>query len=766
MKTPMVPLVHSLPLPRVARPVLIVWLFVAIVLCLAGLTLYGSRLVSAGRTYLAVESERAKAEKDAVYHLVRFATDGNEDDFVAFERAMAKIEKAKGLRRLPVAGFASAERVTRLSGSADALVAQMPDIAAKVRTGSVEGFDAINRVHRLNLRLAPLEDELAAEVDAILGTVHSALASGILVITALLLVAGILASRRFLAQNDRLQQTLAESENQLRHMVEAAPLPLLIVRATDKRLLYVNERALEQFGLDVDGALSRTFEDFHVDPATRARLAEAISRHGTVRDFEVQLRDAKGREFWALLSAQPLRFLGVVCLLIALADIDERKRLQDDMRRKAMHDPLTGLPNRAMFMESLERAIAKARRRSSRFSVCFIDLDRFKEVNDTMGHPAGDALLLEVSKRLIAAVRQSDLVARLAGDEFVVLVEEHGGPEEVMIVAQKVLSALARPVHIDWREAKISGSIGIANFPEDGADLATLVRHADVAMYQAKERGRNNFQFYSEEVNDVSRQRLELDKRLRGALERGELFLEYQPEIDLVSGRPVGVEALVRWRDPVAGVVMPATFLPLAEETGMIVALGEWVLDRGLADLRAWQDEGLDLILSVNLSPRQLQQSDLVNVVELVLARHGVQPTRLRLEITEATLLQEPDVVQRALVGLRALGVEIAIDAFGLGYSALGLMRGLPVNVVKIDKSLVSACPNKRECAAMVQAASALSRGLGMRLVAGGVETEEQRQSVRTLGCDGMQGYFAARPTDAAGIAAMMRAAAEQTLFA
>jgi len=765
MKPPAIPLLRSLPLPKFTRPVAIVWVFAAIVLCLVGLIVYGSGVLSAGRAYLGIESERAKAEKDAIFALSGFAANGQEEDYLAYERAMGKVEKARALRRFPV-GFASTDRVRELSARADALIEQLPDIASKTRTGAIDGFDAVNRLHRLNLRLAPLEDELAAEVDSILATAHSALASGILAISGLLLIAGILASRRFLAQNDRLQQTLAQNENQLRQMVEAAPLPLLIVRASDKRLLYVNERALEQFDLDVDKALSRSFEEFHVEPDARARLAEAISRSGTARDFEVHLQDAGGKSFWMLLSAQPLRFQGVVCLLIALADIDERKRLQDDMRRKAMHDPLTGLPNRAMFMESLERALAKARRRASRFSVCFIDLDRFKEVNDTMGHHAGDALLLEVSKRLLAAVRQSDLVARLAGDEFVVLIEEHGGPEEVMIVAQKVLATLARPVTIDWREAKVSGSIGVANFPEDGLDVPTLVRHADAAMYQAKERGRNNFQFYSEDVNDVSRQRQELEKRLRGALERQELFVEYQPEIDLATGRPVGVEALVRWRDPVAGVVMPSTFLPLAEETGMIVALGEWVLDRGLADLRGWHDQGLDLKLSVNLSPRQLQQSDLPKVIELALARHGVQAKHLRLEITEATLMQETEAVMASLLAVRDLGVEIAIDDFGVGYSALGLMRGLPVNVVKIDKSLVSSCTNRRECAAIVQAASALSRALGMRLVAEGVETEEQRLSVRHLGCDGMQGYLAARPTDAAGISAMTRAAAEQTLFA
>src|SRR5690349_14672531 len=403
MKPSAIPLVRSLPLPRFSRPVAIVWVFVAIVLCLVGLVVYGSGVLSAGRAFLAVESDRAKAEKDAIYALGRFAAGGQEDDYVAFERAMGKVDRARSLRRFPV-GFASTDRVRDLSARADALVAQLPEIAAKARSGAIEGFDAVNRVHRLNLRLTPLEDELAAEVDTILATAHSALASGILAITGLLLIAGILASRRFIAQNDRLQQTLAQSENQLRQLVEAAPLPLLIVRATDKRLLYANERALEQFDLDIDGALARTFDDFHLEPEARARVAEAISRAGNVRDLEVELTDANGKSFWMLLSAQPLRFQGVVCLLMALADIDERKRLQDDMRRKAMHDPLTGLPNRAMFMESLERALAKARRRASRFSVVFMDLDHFKDINDTLGHQAGDALLKIMAERLLGAV--------------------------------------------------------------------------------------------------------------------------------------------------------------------------------------------------------------------------------------------------------------------------------------------------------------------------------------------------------------------------
>jgi EAL domain-containing protein (putative c-di-GMP-specific phosphodiesterase class I) len=321
-------------------------------------------------------------------------------------------------------------------------------------------------------------------------------------------------------------------------------------------------------------------------------------------------------------------------------------------------------------------------------------------------------------------------------------------------------------VTIDWREVSISGSLGIASFPDDGSDVPALVRNADTAMYQAKERGRNNFQFYSAELNELSRMRLEQEKRIRGAIERNEFFLEYQPEVDAVTGKVLAVEALLRWRDPQDGVVLPPVFMPLAEEAGAAHAVGHWVLDRALTDLQMWRDQGLDITLAVNLSARQLQQPELVEDVAALIAKHGADPRHVRLEITEPSLMQDSDVISRAVLGLRALGAEIAIDNFGTGYSSLGLVRGLPIQVVKIDKSLVSYCPNKRECTAIVQACSAISRTLGIRVVAEGVETEEQLDSMRALGCDSLQGYYLARPVDAAGIAATMRAAAEQTLLA
>ncbi|MBC8023944.1 MAG: EAL domain-containing protein, partial [Burkholderiales bacterium] len=559
---------------------------------------------------------------------------------------------------------------------------------------------------------------------------------------------GIYISQRFVAQNEKLQQTLRESEAQLRHLIESAPLPLLIVRAGDQRILYANERALQQFALNVDSVQGRALAEFHVDDKIRSELPEALSRHGVVRDYEVHLRDMNGRQFWLLLSAQPIRYAGVVGLLVALADIDDRKRMQEDMRRKAMHDPLTGLPNRAMFMESLDRAVRKARRREGRFSVFFLDLDHFKEVNDSLGHAAGDKLLQAVAERLASAVRQSDLVARLAGDEFVVLVEDHRGPEEVMIVAQKVVGFLQRPVLIELREVRISGSVGIASYPEDGDDVESLVKNADAAMYQAKERGRNNFQFYSPEMNRMSLERADLEKKVRFALDNGEFFLQYQPEVELATGKLRAVEALLRWKDPQSGVVMPAQFLPLVEENGTIIPIGQWVLDRALEDVKGWQEVGIDLTVSVNLSARQLQQPELADEVFQALQAHGLAATKLRFEIAETALMVESDATERTIHALQALGVEIAIDNFGSAYSSLGLVRGFSVSAVKIDKTLVSSCPHKRECAAIVQAVSTMAKSLGLTVIAAGVETEEEKKLVQSLGCDRVQGTLVGKPMD------------------
>jgi diguanylate cyclase (GGDEF)-like protein len=408
----------------------------------------------------------------------------------------------------------------------------------------------------------------------------------------------------------------------------------------------------------------------------------------------------------ACLFGLVLTVAGVLLMRRAIAN---QRSLDDTMHRRAMHDPLTNLPNRALFMDTLERALHRARRNRSQLSVLFIDLDRFKEVNDTMGHRAGDLLLMEVAQRLRSCVRQGDLVARLSGDEFVVLIEEHGGPEELMIVGQKILEAVRRPVTVDFRETSVSASVGIASFPDDGASARALLDSADTAMYRAKEFDRNCFRFYSTELNEATQVRLELEGRLREALVRDEFFLEYLPEFDPASGRIVAAEILPRWNDSVEGLLLPAQFAQLAEEAGLMGTILAWSLDRALGDLRSWQGAGIDVKLAINIPWRVFMQGDMALQVARMLSRHGMGAEHLRIEITEPNALQDADAAHRSVRDFRNLGVE-------------------------------------------VQVVSAMARALGLRVVARDAAS--------------MKGYVGAGPTDAAGIAAMTRAAAAQTRFA
>ena len=776
------------------RLVLIVWLFVGIVVCLLALVVYSVSLLSSGRALVAAESAWSKSQKDAVFYLKRYVLDRTDEDFRAFERALevpmalrrARSEMAKpapdaGLLRrelvkagnhpedidgmvklaLRIRDFAPMREANTLWGRSDAVIDDLVRLGERVRAedpdaGEARTRQALYEIDRLHARILPYQDHFSTALGDVLRSVKDVLLFGMLAFSGAMLLVVVGVSRRFVTQSEKLQRTLQENETQLRGIVESAPLPLLVVRERDEQIVYANERALLQFGLTPAQAHGRSMRDFYANPDERKAVMAAIDRAGVLRDREVEMQDRGGRRFWLLFSAQRIRYAGEACLLEALHNIDDRKRLQDDMRHRAMHDSLTNLPNRGMFIESLDRALRQSRRRHNRISVLFIDLDRFKVINDTLGHAAGDKLLLAIAERLRASVRDSDLVARLGGDEFVVLIEDHAGPEEVMIVAQKVLEALDRPVIIDWREVHISCSIGIASRPEDGDDVETLVKNADLAMYQAKERGRNNFQFYSADLNKLTLQRFERETRLKGALERGEFFLNYLPEVDLETGRVIGVEALLRWNDPSGGVVMPAEFMPLAEETGMSTAIGRWVLARSLADLKTWNEQGLDLRLSVNLSVRQFQHHELVNDIFQALQASAIAPRQLRIELTEGMLMGDPSVAERALRSLKGLGVELAVDDFGTGFSSLSLVRRYPIHVVKIDRSFVSGCPENRECVAIVQAVAAMAYTLGLRVVAEGVETDAQRETVTALGCDGAQGFLFSRPLPAADVPALL----------
>jgi len=420
-----------------------------------------------------------------------------------------------------------------------------------------------------------------------------------------------------------------------------------------------------------------------------------------------------------------------------------RRETERRLQFVVSHDPLTGLPNRTIFSQRLGQALAQAARYDHKVALLFVDLDRFKIVNDTMGHEAGDRLLREVADRLRESLREGDTVGRHGGDEFVVLIEHYESAVQVAGVAQKIIDQTALPYYFDGHEFHISASIGIATYPNDGQDGATLLKHADIAMYRAKEAGKNQYQFYSPHMNRLSAERLELETALRHALERGEFTLLYQPMFDMEGRNVVGVEGLLRWRRPGVGMVPPAEFMGLAEETGLAVHIGEWVLRTACAQARVWADRGLSPVrVAVNISPRHFAHGNLVGCVEDVLRATRLDAGALEIEITEAMVLQNVERAGRVLRQLKDLGVTIAVDDFGTGYSSLGYLTRFPLDSVKVDQSFIAAIPHASDGVAVARAVIAMAHSLGMKAVAEGVETDEQARFLRIQGCDQMQGFL------------------------
>jgi diguanylate cyclase (GGDEF)-like protein/PAS domain S-box-containing protein len=436
-----------------------------------------------------------------------------------------------------------------------------------------------------------------------------------------------------------------------------------------------------------------------------------------------------------------LRIAGQLGALIGqhIARRETERRLQFVVS----HDPLTSLPNRTIFGQRLGQALAQAARYDHKVALLFIDLDRFKVVNDTMGHEAGDRLLREVAERLRDSLREGDTVGRHGGDEFVVLIEQYESAMQVAGVAQKIIDQAGEPYFFDGHEFHISASIGIATYPNDGQDGETLLKHADIAMYRAKEAGKNQYQFYSPHMNRLSLERLDMEAALRHALERGELVLVYQPMFDMDGRGVVGMEALLRWRRADNSIVAPADFMPLAEETGLAVHIGEWVLRTACAQARMWQDRGSKPVrVAVNVSPRHFAHGNLVGCVEDVLRATRLQPGTLQLEITESTVMQSADRAVRALRMLKEQGVRVAVDDFGTGFSSLAHLQRFPLDAVKVDRSFIASIAQPGNGAAVARAVIAMAHSFGLRAVAEGVETEEQARFLRIQGCDEMQGFL------------------------
>jgi diguanylate cyclase (GGDEF)-like protein len=427
---------------------------------------------------------------------------------------------------------------------------------------------------------------------------------------------------------------------------------------------------------------------------------------------------------------------------------DELSSALETIQKMATHDTLTGLPNRTLFNEALVHAIAQATRHNRSLALFFLDLDRFKYVNDTLGHALGDRVLQEAARRLTAAVRSSDLVARLGGDEFVLLVEDFRTPDELADIANKVLGAFAPSMIMDGQELGLSVSIGISTFPCDGGDAQALVSSADIAMYRAKEQGRNRFAFYAAEPSGLSHERLSLEAGLRHALERDEFDIFFQPKIDFPTDRVSGVEALIRWRHPQMGLLLPDRFIPLAEEIGVIVPIGYWTLKRVCERARRWQELGMALPVAVNLSASQFHEPDLVARLGAIMRTTGVSPSLIEVEITESMVMRDPNRAARVMEGLRAMGVRISIDDFGTGHSSLGYLKRFPIDRLKVDRSFVRDLPHNNDDVAITRAVIAMAHSLKMTVVAEGVEHQDQFDLLRNEGCDEFQGFYCAKPME------------------
>jgi diguanylate cyclase (GGDEF)-like protein len=443
-------------------------------------------------------------------------------------------------------------------------------------------------------------------------------------------------------------------------------------------------------------------------------------------------------------------------------NITERKMAEQRVAHMAHHDALTGLPNRVLLRDRIQQAIAQAHRAGTQLAVLFLDLDRFKTINDSLGHQLGDRLLQSVASRILVCVREGDTVSRVGGDEFVIVIPGIESAVDASSVASKILEVLASAFHLQGNDLHVAASIGISLYPSDGADAETLMRNADTAMYHAKDTGRANYQFFTQHMNVAAQQRLQLENSLRRALENHEFQLHYQPLYDLRDRSITGFEALLRWYPPGGAVMVPpGEFIGAAEESGLIVAIGEWVLREAVKQARTWQSPGRPIAVSVNVSANQLSRSNFVDRVRRLLQETGIDPTLIELEVTESVIIEGGGEAQEALHQLAALGVGIAIDDFGTGYSGLAYLKRLPIDTVKIDQSFVRDLTVDPEDAAIVTAIVAMARSLGVDVIAEGVETEEQLEELKRLGCHRAQGYLLARPmTASAAIKFLDRSAA------
>jgi diguanylate cyclase (GGDEF)-like protein/PAS domain S-box-containing protein len=558
-------------------------------------------------------------------------------------------------------------------------------------------------------------------------------------------------------------QALREAERRYYNLFENA-IEGIFRTTLEGKYIDANPALARIYGFESAAELMQSLSDIrnqlYVAPHRRDEFMDLIKARGIVSSFESQIYRKNGEIIWISENARAVcdEAGALVCYEGTVEDVTERKLYQTRIEQQANYDTLTGLANRSLLNDRLAQAIRAASRHGTRLAVVFVDLDRFKYINDSLGHHVGDELLRAMAERLKATVRESDTVARLGGDEFVLLINGHGDPETVATVLERMLSDISQPWTIPQGDFNVTCSIGVALYPDDGTAGETLLKHADSAMYRAKEKGRNNFQFFTSELNALITERLELENKLRRALDRDQFELKYQPRVDMRTRKITGAEALLRWNIPDHDAVPPSRFIPVAEEIGLIVPIGKWVLRTACIQAKAWQQQGLPpIVVSVNVSARQFRQDNLVATIAEVLQETDLEPRCLEIEITESTVMHDAEQFISMLGEISDLGVLIALDDFGTGYSSLSYLKRFPVDRLKVDRSFVQDIASDLDDATIVRTIIALGHNLGLKVVAEGVENEQQIEFLQNNLCDELQGFYFGMPMAASELATLLR---------
>jgi diguanylate cyclase (GGDEF)-like protein/PAS domain S-box-containing protein len=550
-----------------------------------------------------------------------------------------------------------------------------------------------------------------------------------------------------------VERAIRDSEERFAKFAEASGEGIVFFE--DGLVTDVNEAVLKLVRGSRSEIVGRPVLDF-VSPAARETVANNI-RAGFEKPYESELMRLDGTVLVVEFVGKSIVRNGKQYRMTVVRDISERKETEARIQFLAHHDPLTRLPNRITLIDRLQFVLNTARRQDKLVGILFVDLDNFKTINDSLGHHAGDELLKRVAQRLQATIRGNDLVGRLSGDEFVVVLTEIVTPEDVAPAAEKILSALGEPFSVEGQVFAISASIGISVYPRDGDAADRLIRNADVAMYLAKERGRNNFQYFTPSLNKSAHEALSLETGIRQAIRQLEFVLHYQPEVRAKTGAISSVEALIRWNHPELGLLGPDKFIPIAEHRGLIVPIGRWVLGEAMRQGRAWLEEGMRVPVAVNISAVQFKQKDLVDTIAAQLREHGFPGELLELELTESLFLEDVSAMTKTLTQLKDLGVTLAVDDFGTGYSSLSYLKRYPIDKVKIDRSFIRDIPSDQDDMAITNAIINLAESLNLRVVAEGVETTEQVEFLEHHHCDFIQGYLVSRPLAAADITTWLK---------